>query len=198
MREAWRVTAFDWHGFLQEWNDEILRSRSLADRHRHFPDDDLATAVASGWLGYPGATPDDIARTEARLGTTLPPSYRTFLMTSNGWWHPSDFVPKLWSTHEIEWLRVRHRPGIDAWREGAEYGGEPLVIPDEEYFVYGEQQDPTTIRREYLETALDISAVELAGTAMYVLNPRVVAPPGEWEAWFWAHWLPGAVRHRSF
>lgn len=33
---------------------------------------------------------------------------------------------------------------------------------------------------------------------VYLLNPRVVTPDGEWEAWYFAHWLPGAVRYRSF
>jgi hypothetical protein len=26
----------------------------------------------------------------------------------------------------------------------------------------------------------------------------VVTPDGEWEAWFFANWLPGANRYRSF
>ena len=33
---------------------------------------------------------------------------------------------------------------------------------------------------------------------MYLLNPMVVTPEGEWEAWMFAHWLPGARRYRSF
>ena len=52
------------------------------------------------------------------------------------------------------------------------------------------------LRSEYLATALDIS--EETGNGMYLLNPRIVTPDGEWEAWFWAAWLPGANRHRSF
>src|SRR5262249_43841856 len=27
---------------------------------------------------------------------------------------------------------------------------------------------------------------------------KVVTPDGEWETWFFANWLPGAVRYRSF
>ena len=33
---------------------------------------------------------------------------------------------------------------------------------------------------------------------IYVLNPLVVAPDGEWEAWRFAHWIPGAERFPSF
>jgi hypothetical protein len=35
-------------------------------------------------------------------------------------------------------------------------------------------------------------------TDVYLLNPCVVTEDGEWEAWYLAHWLPGAVRYRSF
>ena len=35
-------------------------------------------------------------------------------------------------------------------------------------------------------------------SAIYLLNPKVVTPDGEWEAWFFANWLPGAARYRSF
>ena len=137
--------AFDWSSFLHQWNDELLRSRSLADRLRLYPDEDLAAAIEAGWLGYPGAMAEDITQGEQRLGTTLPPSYRAFLMTSNGWRHSGAFVHKLWSTTEIEWLTARHRDGIDGWLEGERYCGEPLAIPDEQYFVYGEGQDSTTL-----------------------------------------------------
>ncbi|MER6977287.1 hypothetical protein [Streptomyces carpinensis] len=37
-----------------------------------------------------------------------------------------------------------------------------------------------------------------ATTDVYLLNPCVVTSDGEWEAWYLAHWLPGAVRYRSF
>jgi len=44
--------------------------------------------VASGWLGFPGATEAETAAAEAHLGVTLPPSYRAFLRVSNGWHRP--------------------------------------------------------------------------------------------------------------
>ena len=49
---------------------------------------------------------------------------------------------------------------------------------------------------EYLQTALEISDVGDAG--IYLLNPQVVTEEGEWETWFFANWLPGATRYRSF
>jgi hypothetical protein len=187
---------FDWLSFLTRWNAELLTSRLLAEVRQHFPSDDLERAVAAGWLGYPGATEAELAATEARLGVRLPPSYRAFLATSNGWRCPEHFIPKLWSTDEIEWLPTRHQASIDAWREGEQVYGS-TAVSDEDYFVYGDEQYHYGIRSEYLPTALDISDVKIAGTAMCVLNPQVTLDR-EWEAWFWAHWIPGANRYRSF
>src|SRR5947209_7349056 len=95
---------FDWPTFLQEYNAEILASDSLKESLEVAEDDDLAGAVQRGWLGYPGATEDQLRQTDDRLGTTLPPSYRAFLLVSNGWRLPGTFVPRLRSTDELEWF----------------------------------------------------------------------------------------------
>jgi len=58
-------------------------------------------ALETGWLGAPGATPADLADVEARLGVTLPPSYRAFLQTSNGWGPLSSAVERLLAAGEI-------------------------------------------------------------------------------------------------
>ncbi len=191
------MAAFNWRRFFRDWNDELLESRRLADRLWYRWDEDLAEAAAARWLGYPAASEEEITRAEARLGTTLPPSYRAFLQASNGWRYLGTFVPELWPSWKIDWLTNKHRERVDAWLEGERYHGEPIRIPDERYFVYGKEQDPVTLRSEYLETALAIGPDEM-GNGMYLLNPRIVTPEGEWEAWFWAAWLPGAKRYRSF
>jgi hypothetical protein len=41
------------------------------------------------------------------------------------------------------------------------------------------------LRVEYLESALEIS--DEGDSAIYVLNPKVVTPAGEWEAWLFAN-----------
>ena len=43
-----------------------------------------------------------------------------------------------------------------------------------------------------------MSARETIGTAMYLLNPQVTSADGEWEAFFFAHWVPGVRRFPSF
>ena len=54
------------------------------------------------------------------------------------------------------------------------------------------------MRSEYLESMLQVSAVERFGTGVYLLNPKIIFPDGEWEAWFHASWLAGANRYPSF
>ena len=71
-----------------------------------------------------------------------------------------------------------------------------LSLTDEEYLVYGETQDSVRFRVEYLESALEVS--DIGDSAIFLLNPKVVTPDGEWEAWFFGNWLPGANRYRSF
>jgi hypothetical protein len=159
--------------------------------------------IESGWFGYPGATEEQIAQAEARLGTALPPSYRAFLTITNGWRQTTPFINRLWSTEEIDWFNVRHQKWLDALLEKSGYLSTPSdtnssapSIPDEEYFVYGDEQDCSKIRVEYLQTALEIS--QRGEAAIYLLNPQIVTETGEWEAWFLGDWLPGADRYRSF
>jgi len=111
----------------------------------------------------------------------LPSSYKSFLSVTNGWRCTGPFIKDVWSTEEIDWYRVRHQDLIDAWLEGTgtAYPDKPPV-PDDEYFVYGDDQDTTTMRDEYLQTALQVS--EIGDDAVYFLNSQIIAPNDEWEA----------------
>ena len=198
------MSTFDWERFLRQWSQELLRS--MGDELSQLPSE----VIESGWLGYPGATEEQITQTEARLGKALPPSYRAFLKVTNGWFQTTPLIDKLWSTEEIEWFSVRHQNWIDAFLEqyqdryptvseaqlesNAHLGGSS--VSDEEYLVYGEAQDCSKLRVEYLQTALEIS--DVGESAVYLLNPQVITDEGEWEAWFFGDWLPGADRYPSF
>ncbi|MGH2459143.1 MAG: SMI1/KNR4 family protein, partial [Chloroflexota bacterium] len=131
------------------------------------------------------------------LGAILPPSYQEFLRVTNGWRTIGDEVGRLLSIDEVGWLRVRHPETIRDWLEGARSQGESLDVPDEKYFVYGRDQLADTVRLEYLSAALEISAEAFDG-GVFLLNPEVRTPSGDWEAWFLAPWLAGAARYRSF
>ncbi len=192
------MTHFNWSEFLKQWSQEILEDGQ--DQQLQNLDKDQQEQ----WLGYPGATEEQILAVEARLGITLPPSYRAFLKASNGWKETTPFIKHLWSVDKIAWFAETHPEWFQQWLE--RYDNSPSsdingtasqsTITDEEYFVYGEEQDCRQIRVNYLETALEISEVNDA--ALYLLNPDVMTEDGEWEAWFLADWLPGADRYPSF
>ncbi|MBI4492581.1 MAG: SMI1/KNR4 family protein [Chloroflexi bacterium] len=183
------MPTFNWEDLLGQWSRDALRCPTIAK--------DLPPEVSnSGWLGYPPATDEEIAAAEARLGTRLPASYQAFLKVTNGWRRTGLFVPRFLSTYEIDWFRTHNQDMIDAWLRGARSQGGPFSVPDEQYFVYGHGQDPARIRCEYLPETLQLS--EVWDTEVYLLNPQVMTRDEEWEAWFLAHWLLGAIRYRSF
>jgi SMI1 / KNR4 family (SUKH-1) len=189
------MQSYDWASWLAEYNRELFaqldRDPPPSDALRYADVDD--TVLRSRWLGYSGATDQQLAHVESHLGVLLPPSYRAFLQVSNGWRQPEQFIPRLWSTNDIAWFHVRHQSTIDIWTSNY-----VEIISDDEYYVYGDGQDSTSLRVEYLKTALEISQQEYAGMAIYLLNPQVITDAGEWEAWVFAHWLPGANRYPSF
>lgn len=183
------MTKFDWENLLKEFSQKLI-----ADLNERRKAEIPPEVIQSGWLGYPGATEKQITQAEARLKTTLPPSYREFLKITNGW-RKSDWTElQLWSTEEVDWFCVRNQDWIDGWQP---YTEERPSIPDKTYFVYGEEQDCVDMRNEYLQTALEISSVSRDGD-FYLLNPEIITADGEWEAWYFGSKLPGAIRYRSF
>jgi hypothetical protein len=182
------MTVYHWRKFLTQWSEQVFASQELA---RAMP----VEVRTSRWLGYRGAAEAQLASTEMRLRATLPPSYREFLRVTDGWGLiSSHFVGRLWPTKKVEWLTVS-RP---KWFNN-EMGWEAVsvFIPDQEYFVYGEEQDPAlTMRFEYLASALEISDID--DGKIFLLNPQIITSEGEWEAWYFSNWLPGAMRYRSF
>jgi hypothetical protein len=176
----------DWRSFLRNFSKALLADEDI--RSKAPPE-----VVESCWLGFEAASELDIQQAEARLGVRLPPSYRSFLRVSNGWRHVSHFIDRLLPTFEIRWFSENNQDWIDA------YVGPSRGLPylsDEEYLVYGDGQDPCKFRVEYLQTTLEISGV--GDSAVYLLNPHTITPDGEWEAWSFANWYPGAYRFRSF
>jgi SMI1 / KNR4 family (SUKH-1) len=124
--------------------------------HYHLVETDISPKVIeSGWLGYPGATEDQIAGLEARLGKSLPPSYRDFLKVSNGFRQPGMMTERLLSAGEVDWFHVRHQELVDICKSN--------------YL-------------EYLLDTLVISIEHIDGEYFYLLDPKVVTANGEWGA----------------
>ena len=130
-----------------------------------------------------------IVEAETRLGTVLPVSYKQFLLCTNG--YTSFLFPgqNLLPVQTIDWLSSENQEYIDGWQED-------VSISDEEYFTYGDEQDPIAFRPEYLQSSLQIS--DFLDSGVYLLNPKVRSADGEWEAWHIANWMVGAARYPSF
>ncbi len=176
---------FNWRIFLQDFSRDLLRDIRIREE---LPPE----VIESGWLGYEGASEEEISRLEKRLRKRLPPSYRSFLAVTNGWRNCGFYIYRLWPCSKVSWFRKRHRDWIDAYLNV----DEPDEITDEEYFVYGKRQECPCFRAQYLQSALEIS--DVGDSAIMLLNPKVVTEDGEWEAWLFANWFPGARRYRSF
>lgn len=178
-----------WIELLRDWGSDILKDpnrvrslpKSLADRE-------------SGWIGYPPASQSDILKATSRLGAELPPSYMDFLMATNGWPAAGPFTDVILPVQEIERFSRKSPEWLESWRLGVSYVGGLAPVSDEDYSVYGEDQNPLLIRDEYLDDAVQISEGDIA---VYLLNPKVVFKDGEWEAWVFEA-ETGARRFRSF
>lgn len=189
---------FDWRSFLADWQREILPLIEQVEADEEPCYESLSyQALRRKSLAFDGALDQQIMALERRIGTSLPPSYISFLKATNGWLQVGMDAEdgKIWSTEEVQWFKHQDPQWIAAW-EDAEYSDDIPSVPDELYFIYGEAQDSVYMRTEYLGTALAIS--EGIDSAIYLLNPKVISDDGEWEAWFFGNKLPGAYRYPSF
>lgn len=158
-----------WQRYLAGYSAEVLRTTS---------DDELAHVSAeqraAGWLGFAGASSEDLALLEQRLGTALPPSYRSFLAVSDGWLHIGPFMWSMRTTGDVMWLRDADPDLCDILRKGATPAESSLA--DHALLVSGD------------------------GDAQYwLLDPGDVSASGEWAAYIWASWYPGLDdRYESF
>ena len=179
------MNIYDWATFLAQWNTELLNDDEFTDS---LPEE----IKSSGWLGCPGATTKQIEMLEMRLGVKLPPSYHAFLSTSNGW-KMTPFVRRIWSTEQVAWFHVRNQAWIDSYLASS---AKSTSLPNAVSVTYDHQQTSTTIYIDHVQYTLEVS--DKGDRAIYLLNPKVVADSGEWEAWFFADWLPSPKRYPSF
>jgi hypothetical protein len=155
----------------------------------------FSTALGVGeWPGNAAAAEEHLLAAEKRLKIKLPPSYRAFLATSNGWRNASRAVPVLRLVEKVRWFGREHRDWVRAYMDPMQ-GAEPLLPAEQDYFNYS-QEDSVNFDVKHLAHTLCIS--DVGDSAVLLLNPMVVWPDGEWETWFFANWLPGATRYRSF
>jgi hypothetical protein len=132
----------------------------------------------------PEASDAEIAAAETRLGLRLPPSYRSFLQT------PDDSDGAYLAVGEIDRFGVREPEWLAGFLQGARaYGNAPSLLPED-------PTDPATFAIDQLADTVVIT--HPADERVFLLNPAVTDADGEWEAWDFANWYPGAYRYRTF
>jgi HEAT repeat protein len=155
----------------------------------------------------PGAAVAEVEALEARLGTRLPPSYRAFLLYSDGaaaqpGWGPVTSGLGLLDCAQVGWFHDRERSYVDIWSDldlevtpdGLHTGFHGFT--EASYLDHERRPDSIEHKRGHVRYALQISS-DFDGYTV-LLNPLVVDQHGEWEAWDFGSKLPGAARHRSF
>jgi hypothetical protein len=153
-----------------------------------------AASDAAEWPGNSAASEEQLVATETRLKVKLPPSYRASLSVSNGWRQASREIPVMQAVERIRWFRREHREWVQAYADPMQGVG-PRMPAEQDYFNYGED-GAADWDVKHLTHTLCIS--DVGDSAVLLLNPMVIWPDGEWEAWFFANWLPGATRYHSF
>jgi HEAT repeat protein len=174
--------------------------------------------VESGSALRAGADEEAVTALERRLGVSLPPSYRAFLLLSDGayaqpgWGFPglpirtSDPVERrslgLLDSEQVGWFRDREPQYHDVWGfevlalDSVPHPDFSRRVPECEYLDHDRAQDPSSAKNGHVRYALQVSA-DVDGYTI-LLNPLVVGSDGEWEAWDFGHKNVGAARYRSF
>jgi cell wall assembly regulator SMI1 len=176
---------------LQDLNDDFFLDNTPSDIERQIELGHLdENSFRTKWIGYPPVSEQEICEKEKLLGMTFPPSYKRFLLTSNGFRDISPFIYRLLSLEQVDWAKKAE----DQW--WLDMCAEPdYNVSDENYFDYSEEQNSAYCRPEYILESLIISEW---GDAMRIyLNP-VVKHGDEWEVLEYASWFPGIRRYKSF
>jgi len=95
------VTPQQWRRYLTEFSDAFFTKAAGNDLwgldNRQ---------IAARWLGYDPVSEQDLGAAEERLGVRLPPSLRGFLLATDGWSRPADWVERLCPCRDIQWFRA--------------------------------------------------------------------------------------------
>lgn len=175
------MSVFDWRAFLEQWSQAILQSPEV----EYF--DLPKTAIKTKWLGFDGATEAQIVEVETKLGTKLPPSYRAFLKVSNGWRNTGTFIDRILPVEEIHWFRDTPNPSLIDHAN--------LYISQMTSVPYDPEYDEADYNH-FMDTLVIAEPTE--EEELYLLNPKVKNKAGEWQAWAFAHWIPGVEAFDSF
>ncbi|MDT5041920.1 MAG: hypothetical protein QOE51_2905 [Actinoplanes sp.] len=169
MSEPSPLTVEEWHAFLTEYSREVLTSKDQ-ERDRALPDGGFITVprftpevLEGGWLGSAPCSEADVRAVEARLGRSLPPSFRNFYLVSNGWSDAGRYGEDVWRIQDIEWLRDSDFSDlIEAWEDAL----------SEESF-------------EVLRVGLLVGYADGGAGDYWLLAPPEPGDQSEWTAYQW-------------
>jgi hypothetical protein len=146
-------TVPEWREFLLGYGAEIQASERMGE----------AEQGGQGWYGYDPATEEAVLAAEERLGVRLPPSYRNFLLTSDGWSAIAYSLYDLLKAGEVGWFRDLEPELLASWS-----------APDMDYFADW--------------AAMLANSLLITGPAdgdYWVLSPATTSQDGEWTAYWW-------------
>ena len=192
----------------EEWSDAALRDVD-PDVFRHFP----GSVRDRGSLLRPGADPGAVSAFESRLGMRLPPSYREFLLYTDGaygdllgvrsvrWGDESTLEGQGIGFLPVSALSPRTEPTPffdegDVRLDGSILMSYRAPMSEWQYLDHAHPQDSVRFKDGHCRHVLTISS-NIDGYQV-LLNPLVRQPDGEWEAWDLGAKYPGVNRFRSF
>ena len=176
---------------LQEISNDFFKDNESSDIEKMLENGVIDKQTNdTKWLGFPSANEQDIITREKSLGITLPPSYKDFLLTSNGFRYVSFFLDNLFPIEQVDWARNTEEQWWFQLLESCK-----REVSDEQYFYYGKDQDTVLGRDEYFKESLKVSNW-YDGMCVF-LNP-IIKFDEEWEVLVYATWYPGTRRFRSF
>lgn len=187
------VPADDLATLLRQWSDTQLAALDAQDSP-------VEEAARSGSLLRPPATEAEVLAAERRLGTRFPPSYRSFLLLSDGAYgdtmgpvtnslpgEPSGFLPAA----DVRWFRDVEPEVIEIWTQAqdqisaAAAGAEPAPP-----FEWSEVLDHRPMR----DALLIAPGFDANCTLLVPVGDPL--PDDEWEVW--DHYKEGSSRWSSF
>lgn len=177
------------------WMPILSRLNSILLRSEYWKGYIAQEALAMGWCGLSPATESEICETERQLGVAFPPSYRSFFAAANGWRPFSGFIERLFSMREIERFQSADPEDLELIQRYFQEDD----LSDEEYLDYQTPRRVEALRHRYYPKSILVGkGWDGGGGELILLNSHIVSPDGEWEAIFFANWIPGNRRFRSF
>ena len=137
------ITPQEWRSYLREYTEVGVRAKVLDPKI---------------WMGHEPATEEAVVAAEQRLGVQFPPSYRSFLLATDGWGNAGCWVGEVYSCADISWLRDTD------W-------GEEFID------VYREEGDAEYVA--VFQRTLKVTN----GEDFWFLDPTGIGPGGEWGAY---------------